>query len=271
MNRFNSWYSGGDVAQNLGENYEQYLVPTIFGPWAADLVAQAAPQPGERILDAACGTGAVAREAARVIGILATVTGLDLNAGMLNIARANDPQELVQWQEGSVQAMPFPDEVFTLVLCQQGIQYFPDRAVALQEMHRVLAARGRLILSVWRSVERSPGFLALGQALARYISPEAGVLPPFTLGDGTGLPAEVATAGFHDVTSQTLSRRLRYASPEEFVRTYIISTPLANLLPRVDDTRRTALLQDVSTTLQPYIDDDGLAFPIESQIIIARK
>ena len=271
MNQSDNWYSRGNVAQSLGENYELYLVPTIFGPWAADLVAFAAPQPGERILDAACGTGAVAREAARVIGADGTVTGLDLNAGMLNLARAHDLQGTVQWREGSVQAMPFPDEVFTLVLCQQGIQYFPDRAAALREMHRVLASDGRLILSVWRSVERTPGFLVLGQALARHISPEAGVLPPFALGDGVGLTAEVVTAGFHEVSPQTVSRSLRYASPEEFVRTYIISTPLAGLLAQVDEAKRTALLADVSAALQPYIDDNGLAFPIESQIIMARK
>lgn len=112
MNQSDSWYRGGNVAQNLGENYEQYLVPTIFGPWAAHLVALAAPRPGERILDAACGTGAAAREAARVIGADGSVTGLDLNAGMLNIARAHDLQGTVQWQEGSAQAMPFPDQVF---------------------------------------------------------------------------------------------------------------------------------------------------------------
>jgi SAM-dependent methyltransferase len=271
MNQSTSWFLGGNVAQSLGENYERYLVPTIFGPWAVDLVALAAPQPDERILDAACGTGAVAFEAARVIGASGRVTGLDLNAGMLNIARAHDREGTVQWQEGSVQAMPFPDKVFTLVLCQQGIQFCPDRGAALREMHRVLASGGRLVLSVWRAIERIPGLLALGQALRRHISPEVGVLSPFALGDGEGLAAEVATAGFHDVTPQTASRLLRYASPEEFVRTYVISTPLADLLAQVEEARRTALLAEVSTALQPYIEGDGLVFPIESQIIMARK
>jgi hypothetical protein len=134
-----------------------------------------------------------------------------------------------------------------------------------------LASGGRLVLSVWRAIERTPGFLVLGQALRRHISPEVGVLSPFALGDGEGLAAEVATAGFHDVTPQTASRLLRYASPEEFVRTYVISTPLADLLGQVEEARHTALLADVSTALQPYIEGDGLVFPIESQIIMARK
>jgi SAM-dependent methyltransferase len=271
MNQSSSWFRGGNVAQSLGANYERYLVPTIFGPWAADLVALAAPQPDERILDAACGTGAVAVEAARVIGPRGRVTGLDLNAGMLTIARAHDLQGSVQWQEGSVQAMPFPDAVFTLVFCQQGIQFCPDRAAALREMHRVLASGGRLVLSVWRAIERSPGFLALGQALTRHISPEVGVLSPFALGDAPGLAAEVARAGFGEVTRHVASRLVRYGSPEEFVRTYVISTPLADLLAQVEEARQTALLAEVSAALQPYLDGDGLVFPIESQIIMARK
>jgi ubiquinone/menaquinone biosynthesis C-methylase UbiE len=273
MNQSDPWYSGGDIAQNLGENYERYLVPTIFGPWAIDLVTLAKPQPGERILDAACGTGAVAREAALVIGEAGTVIGLDLNPGMLNIARSYDPQGFVQWKEGSVQTMPFPDEAFSLVLCQQGMQYFPDRGASLREMHRVLVSGGHLVLSIWRAIERSPGFLALSQALAKHISPEVGILPPFALGDATGLTSEVATAGFHEVTTQMLSKILRYSSLEEFVRTYLISTPLASLVAQIDEAKRTALLADMNITLRPYIDTqkNDLAFPIESQIIMARK
>src|SRR5215467_14365224 len=115
----NQWYRGGDVPSSLGERYEQSLVPTIFQPWAADLVVRAAPQPGERILDVACGTGVVAREALRVVGPGASVTGVDLNGGMLDVARARDPDGAIAWYEGSVQALPFPEASFTLVLCQQ--------------------------------------------------------------------------------------------------------------------------------------------------------
>lgn len=271
MKQSHSWYSGDNVAQNQAANYDRYLSPIIFVPWAADLVARAAPQPDEHILDVACGTGVVAREVARVIGAEGHVTGLDLNAEMLTIARAYDREGAMQWHEGSAQAMPFPDKVFTLVLCQQGIQFFTDRASALREMYRVLVPGGRLVLSMWRAIEHSPGFLALSQALGRQISPEIGVLPPFTLGDAPGLAAEVATAGFGNVTTQTASRLLRYSSPEEFVRTYIISTPLANRLVQVEETKWTTLLAEVSAALQPYVDGDGLVFPIESQIIIACK
>jgi SAM-dependent methyltransferase len=271
------WYRAGDVPLSLGERYEQSLVPTIFQPWAVDLVARAAPQPGERILDVACGTGVVAREALRVMGTSATVTGVDLNAGMLSVARARDPEGAIAWREGSVQALPFPDASFTLVLCQQGLQYFPDRAAALREMRRVLVPDGRIVLSVWRAIEHSPGFQALGQAWARHVSPGspgAQVLPPYVLGEGEGLPAEVEAAGFHDVQSTVASHLLRYPTLEEFPVPYIEASPLSEAWSHLSEQTRAAVVREVHTALVAFIapeqEQSALAFPSETQYLTAR-
>ena len=148
MSQSTPWFIEGNVPQSLGERYEKYLAPIIFEPWARDLIARAAPQPDERILDVACGTGVVTREARRVAGPGAAVTGVDLNPGMLTSARARDPEGAINWVESSVRSLPFPNASFTLVVCQQGLQYFPDRASALREMRRVLAPGGRLVISV---------------------------------------------------------------------------------------------------------------------------
>jgi SAM-dependent methyltransferase len=238
------------------------------------LVARAAPQAGERVLDVACGTGIVAREARRVLGTTATVVGVDLNAGMLDVARARDPEGAIAWYGGSAQALPFPNASFTLVLCQQGLQYFPDRAGALAEMRRVLALGGRIVLSVWRAIEHSPGFQALGQAWAHYVSPSAAVLPPFVLGEGEGLAAEVEAAGFRDVQSTEASRLLRYASLEEFVAPYIEASPMATAWSELDDQTRAAVVQDVHSALAAFIergkDQHALVFPIETQYLSAR-
>src|SRR5712664_1454339 len=109
------------------EIYERHMVPAIFGPWAVDLVKLAALIPGERVLDVACGTGIVARLAAERVGPMGRVIGLDLNAGMLTVARsASAGTENIEWREGNATALPFADKTFELVLCQQGLQFFPD-------------------------------------------------------------------------------------------------------------------------------------------------
>jgi ubiquinone/menaquinone biosynthesis C-methylase UbiE len=71
---------------NVPENYERYLVPSIFGPWAKDLVEIAQLQPKERVLDIACGTGIVARTAALTLGSGGSVVGLDVSLPMLAAA-----------------------------------------------------------------------------------------------------------------------------------------------------------------------------------------
>jgi putative ABC transport system substrate-binding protein len=84
MSTQGQWQFVGSVP----ENYERYLVPSIFDPWASDLVEVAAPQPGERVVDIACGTGIVARTAAQRVGSGGRVVGLDLSVPMLEAARA---------------------------------------------------------------------------------------------------------------------------------------------------------------------------------------
>ena len=142
MNAQSQWQFVGSVP----ENYERYLVASIFAAWADDLVEVAALQPSERVLDIACGTGIVARTAARKLGSGGRVVGLDLSAPMLAVARTAATAEgmTVEWREGSAAKLPLPDGAFDIVFCQQGLQFFPDRPAALREMFRVLSPRGTL-------------------------------------------------------------------------------------------------------------------------------
>ena len=126
------------------ELYERYLVPSITSLWANDLVSRANPRTGERVLDVACGTGIVARTVSERMSA-GRVVGLDINGGMLAVARSTSTQSpvSVEWMEASALKLPFPAHAFDLVLCQLGLQFFPDPSVALKEMLRVLAPDGR--------------------------------------------------------------------------------------------------------------------------------
>jgi ubiquinone/menaquinone biosynthesis C-methylase UbiE len=110
------------LTRNAAELYEDVLVPAVFKPWGADLVELADLRHGERVLDVACGTGVVARLVAQKVGTTGEITGLDLNAGMLLVARSlpAPPGAPVTWIEGNALAMPLPDASFDEVLCQQG-------------------------------------------------------------------------------------------------------------------------------------------------------
>ena len=144
MSDHEPWQLDGEAP----ELYERYLVPTITSIWAADLVERARPAADERVLDIACGTGAVTRLVADRIST-GRVVGLDYNPGMLAVARSVCPQgPSLEWLEGSALSLPFHEGSFDLVLCQLGLQFFADRRLALREMRRVLAPKGRVALSV---------------------------------------------------------------------------------------------------------------------------
>lgn len=261
---------------NVPENYERHLVPSIFAPWAQDLIEAAALRPGERVLDIACGTGIVARTAARTVGSGATVVGLDLSAPMLAVARAAAEAEglSVEWREGSAVTLPLADATFDVSFCQQGLQFFSDRAAALSEAYRILTPGGRLVLSVWRGIENSRGFAVLVDALTRHISREAGALMtsgPFGLSNTDELYALIAGAGFSDITIRPVVKALRFPSSNEFVLHYTAGSALASLVAAANDGARSALLAEVDVALQSYVDDQGLAFPIESNVAVARK
>jgi ubiquinone/menaquinone biosynthesis C-methylase UbiE len=101
------------------EAYEHHMVPTLFTAWAEDLLAHAAVRPGERLLDVACGTGIVARLAAAHVGPTGQVMGVDLNPGMVEVARAQPSPSGVplQWRQGDAQSLPCADATFDVVCC----------------------------------------------------------------------------------------------------------------------------------------------------------
>jgi ubiquinone/menaquinone biosynthesis C-methylase UbiE len=139
------------LAGNAPQLYERYTVPNLARPQTELMFAHVALQAGDRVLDAACGTGIVTRVAVQRWGNLGHIVGVDLNPGMLNVARANTPATSIPlaWLQGDVCALPFAHGSFDVVLCNQGLQYAQDTLAALREIHRVLMPEGRLAFTVW--------------------------------------------------------------------------------------------------------------------------
>jgi SAM-dependent methyltransferase len=266
------------VVGNAAETYEQALVPAVFAPWAPLVVALADPQPGDRVLDIACGTGVVTRLAAQQVKRTGKVTGLDLNPGMLAFAASLTASDAptnapITWLEASATHMPLPDAVYDIAYCQLGLQFFPDRPAAIREMYRVLVSSGRLGLMVWQGIHDAPGFEALAVALARSVSSEAaGIMrAPFALADAEQLRILVAEGGFRDITIQSVAGTVRFPSISHFVQDYVRGSPLAGHVSEISDESRAALISEVGDALAAYVTEDGLTFPIKAHLASAKK
>jgi ubiquinone/menaquinone biosynthesis C-methylase UbiE len=270
--RMTKQHFGKTYGGNTPENYERFFVPVIGAPLATELIRLAALRPGERVLDVGCGTGVVARLAARQVGATGTVAGLDVNPGMLAVARSiTSPGTSIEWYEASAESMPLSAEAFDVVLCQLSLQFMSDKLAALQEMRRVLVHGGRMLLSVSGPAGRL--FAVLAEAMERHISPEAAgfVRQVFSLNDTSELQRLTSDAGFRDVAVQANAEMLHLPPPKEFLWQYVHSTPLAEVVAKADEEERAALERDVVAEWQDFEEDGAMTYQQRIVVVTARK
>lgn len=255
------------------ELYQRYLVPAITAKWAEDLVDRAQPRTGEAVLDVACGTGIVARSASRRMA-QGHVTGLDLNKGMLSVARTLPSEGVpIDWIEGSALDLPFPAGIFDLVLCQLGLQFFPDQGRALREMRRVQSPSGRIAVSVYSPIERTPGANAFVLALDRVLGPNASTIKrsEHSFNAPDELQKLLSGAGFAEVDVQTAVQRIVFPSVLDYVRFQLLATPMASLLGDDAEADRQAAikavaLETVSFSDPPVLEGGEFSFQQEAYV-----
>jgi len=269
MNKHEAW----QLTREAAELYERYVARYILAPWAPLLVDGARLAEGERVLDVACGTGVVTRAAAQHVGPGGHVVGVDLNPGMVAVARslpasAGAP---IEWIERSALDLRLPAASFDAVLCQQGLQFFPDKALALQKMRRVLKHGGRLALSVWNSLGLYNS--AVGEALARYISNETSVQ---FLSSRRQAPTReelqhLATeAGFSGVEARVSGINIHLPHLDQFTLGHLGATPFAAVIAAVDPATSKQLGASVMKQLQRYADGNGVTYPEETHLLTAQ-
>ena len=272
----------GDLEQwqlrgSAAELYERYLVPAVTLQWAVDLVAEVDVRRGDRLLDVACGTGVVARAAAERVGIDGRVVGIDLNSEMLAVARSLPKVGAMQieWCEGNALALPFDAGEFGVVVCQFGLQFFPDPLEALREMRRVLAPGGRVAVSVFAELERNPVANALSDKLDRHVGEGASFAKrnEHALADRDQLCWLFAEAELGRPRLETVAKTSRYPSVSEFVRFQLQATPLAATLDGYGQSQRdrlTVLLVDkLVARLAAFVREREFAFPQVAHVVTA--
>jgi SAM-dependent methyltransferase len=265
MSETENWQVSDDAAVV----YEEKFVPALFGhwpPWVANTVGIG---PGDHVLDVACGTGVLAREARKRVAPGGSVTGLDLNEGMLAVARRVQPD--ITWHQGDAAALPFEEGRFDVVVSQFALMYFPERVAALREMWRVLKPGGRLGVSSWASFEKAEGYRRLAEIAERHTSAEAAAIlrSPFVLGNVDELLGLYRDADIGPVDLQTREDFAHFPSIEEFVSAEVKGSPLDDLLSEQD--YRT-LLNEAEERLADFRHEDGrISVPMAAHIVTARK
>ena len=255
---------------NPPENYERYFVPTIGVPCARPLLEAARLSPGETVLDVACGTGVAARLAAEEVGPTGMVAGVDMNPGMLEVARSSAEGTSIEWRHGRAENLPVPDGSYDAVLCSCGFQFFADKMAALQEIRRVLIPGGRAVLGTPGPMP--PLFVAFDEVVHDHLGPEASkfVTTVFSVHDPAAIRDLVSAAGFPDVGVESRHLTLRLPPPAEFFWQYVHSTSLSPLAARLDNEAQASLEREVVDRAEPFTHGGALVMEVDLVLTTAR-
>ncbi len=260
--------------RSAAEAYESMLVPQVFRPWAELTVRKAQISEGSRVLDIACGTGIVARCAARLCGARGRSTGVDIDAAMIEVARAasiNAGQQ-IDYHCTPASELPFAAASFDAAFCQQGLQYFPDKPQVLAELHRVMRQRGTLVLATWTEMQECAGHWAMICALERRNIDAKDLRKPFALSDPASMRTLVENAGFEGVVVEAVRRTARFPSTQAFVESIAQGAPSSRLaLARVPAPEWPDFLADVAAQLSPGDAGAPIEFPMASNLLSARR
>ena len=236
--------------------YERLHVPALFAQWCPHVLDAVGLESGHRVLDVACGTGVLAREAVPWVAPGGRVAGIDPDSGMLAVAAELSPQ--VEWREATAESLPYPDASFDVVVSQFGLMFFSDRLRALREMARVLRPGGKLAVATWDRLENSEAYPIEVDLLERLVgkAAAAALRAPFVLGDVRALGALIREAGLVSVDVQTRIGSARFPTIRAMVE-----ADLRGWLPVMgvflDDDQIVRVLEESESVLAHYVTSEG--------------
>lgn len=267
MDRNLSDAEAGQISTDAAKIYDREFVPALFGQFAPILAEAADLRSGNTVLDVGCGTGVAALAALERVGQQGKVTGIDINPGMLTVARQKSGE--IDWIEAAAEDLPFATAAFDVTLSQFTLMFFADRTRALREMTRVTGPGGRIALLTWEAVERTPGYDRLIPLLTETAGPEAGAAlsAPFVLGEPEAIRSEFERAGLDIVEHRVVTGTARHASLDAWIDTEIGGWTLAETIS-TDQLRQ---LKDAARSqLSGHVAADGrVAFPAPAHLVIA--
>ena len=183
-------------AGSIPKLYNDYMVPLIFEPYAADLASRLVSRRLSRVLEIAAGTGVVTRKLAAALPAGISIVATDLNQAMLDLASSIGTARPVKWRQADAMQLPFDDAVFDAVVCQFGVMFFPDKAKAFSEARRVLKPGGVFLFNAWDRIEESEFAHTVSEAMASFFPAD----PPRFMAR--------TPHGYHDVA--TIAQDLRH-------------------------------------------------------------
>jgi ubiquinone/menaquinone biosynthesis C-methylase UbiE len=260
-------------AGSIPENYDRYMVPLIFEPFATDLAQRAASLVPSTILETAAGTGVVTRALAPRLSSATSYIVTDLNQPMLDYAASRQaPDSRITWRQADALALPFENATFDLVCCQFGAMFFPDRSSAYREAKRVLKPGGHFLFNVWDRIEENVFADDVTNALARIFPhdpPRFLARTPHGYHDTALIRSELEDAGFSRVVIETRAEQSRASSPRLPAVAYCKGTLLRNEIEARDAEKLDAATNYAASAIADRHGSGEVSAKIQAYVIVA--
>ncbi|SRR6266496_5014268 len=251
--------------------YDQWV-----GRWSrlflSAVLAAGDVRPGLSVLDVSTGTGEASLAIIPRIGPSGLLVGADIASAMLHAARGRLPKSVFLPVAADGQALPFADASFDAVVCQLGLQFFPDPGRGVMEFRRVLRDDGRVAICVISTPDRAPMWGILAEVLGRAVPAQRDIAQlSFALADSRQLEDLLTGAGFGDVHVERQSREGAFDSLDDYWAPIEAGTgSIPQVYLSLPESQRGAVRDEVTERLAKFQSDGRLVMSVEMLIASGR-
>jgi ubiquinone/menaquinone biosynthesis C-methylase UbiE len=259
-------------AGSIPANYERYLGPFLFEPYALDLVSRLQDKKYDDILEIACGTGRVTKHLARLVKHN-TITATDLNADMITVAKDNVHADTIKWMPADAMELPFEDGSFDLVVMQFGIMFFPDKEKGLKEAYRVLKTGGKLIYNTWNKVETNEAIHEGRVIIESYFGDNPPIFynVPFSMHDDRELTTLTRRAAFKNITTTLVKKEGISPSATDLAKGMVEGNPVYLAILERDPSLINTIKEHIRKVVGEKFGDHPLKSPLQAWVVEATK
>lgn len=260
-------------AGSVPVNYDKYLGPVLFEPYALELAHRLQNDKLNNVLEIACGTGRLTKHLVNLIAPGGQLTATDLNADMIELAKTRVTGN-VQWQVADAQNLPYRDKTFDHVVCQFGVMFFPNKQLAFAQAYRVLQPNGKFIFSTWDELKNNPGANKIRTIMDEVLqenAPDFLMKGPYSFYDTTEIKSLLEAAGFKDIRHDEVNLTSSCACPEDFCSGFVYGTPLDAYLSKIDAAGRQSLEKQFREGIAAEFGEHHLQIPMKGFVFEARR